>query len=192
MRTLRARPALLASLVIGVVAMMGLGFALWSETLNVAAAVGTGDLDMRFTAVSANEFADNATGDASCVGAGVTSDGNSATVTFTDTFPGYSCIVITTVRTIGTVDAVLASTNVTGDAALFDIERLLLADDPIHGGAADGQVYTNGTGSATARSGVWRVAFKTSNGNATEHQATRSTSWPTSRTPRRRHLRSPG
>jgi hypothetical protein len=105
MQTPRKRTALFSAIAGGVSATMGLGFALWLETLDVAAAVGTGDLNARFTTVSASEFADNATGDATCVGAGVTSDGSNATVTFTDAFPGYSCIVTTTVRNIGTVDA---------------------------------------------------------------------------------------
>lgn len=169
MRTLRARPALLASLVIGLVAMMGLGFALWSETLSIDATVDTGNLNMRFAAVSLSEVSDNpAPGDADCVGDGLTQQGNKATVTFTDAYPGYSCILTTIVRNIGTVDAVLVSTPVTGDTAPFDIERLLLSEEP-EGGADDGQGYPNVPGPQDGP--VWLVTFKTSNGNTTEDQA---------------------
>lgn len=168
MRTLRARPALLASLVVGVVATMGLGFALWSETLDVTATVDTGELNMRFVAVSLSEVADNAApGDADCAGGGLMQQGNKAKVTFTDAYPGYSCILTTVVRNLGTVDTVLTSAPVTGDTAPFDIERLLLADDP-EGGADDRQGYPNVSGAQDGP--VWRVTFKESNDNTTEDQ----------------------
>lgn len=167
MCTLRARPALLASLIVGVVTTMGLGFALWSDTLDVDATVNTGELNVRLDGASGNEVADNtAPGDASCVGAGVIEpEGNEATVTFTDAFPGHSCNVTTFVRNIGTVGAVLASANVTGDDARFDIVRLSTGQ----GGAPEGQVYPD---DALATAGpAWRVTFKASNDNTTEDQA---------------------
>lgn len=167
MRTLRARPALLASLMVGVVAMMGLGFALWAEQLHVGATVNTGTLNMRFSAVSANEVADNAADDAICQGAGVAANGNSATVTFTNAFPGYSCIIATTVRNVGTVDATLQPVAISGDVAPFDIQRLLLADDPVNGGATDGDLIPHGVG--TRDGPAWRVTFKTDNDNTTEN-----------------------
>ncbi len=163
MRTMRARPALLASVGIGLVATMGLGFALWNETLTVAATVSTGRLDMRLAGASANEVADNAPGDADCKGAGVALDGNSATVEFIDAFPGHSCIVTTSVRNEGTVDAVLMAPTISGDTTRFETVRL-----PFPEGAQDGQVYRDGDLATGGPS--WRVTFLESNGNDSENK----------------------
>lgn len=162
MCTLRPRPALLASLVVGVVATMGLGFALWSDQLNVGATVDTGNLKVELDA-GAREVADNTTDNASCVAENV---GNEARVTFTDAFPGYSCNVTTFVGNVGTVDAVLKSATPSGtptiDGAQFDIKRLSPPK-----GAADRELYPDGD---IPKAGpAWRVTFQ-SNDNTTEYR----------------------
>jgi hypothetical protein len=82
---------------------MGLGFALWSETLNVAAAVNTDNLDVAFADAVADDNEDGSHDDAQCTTA---IDGGNLKVTLTNAYPGYSCEIATKITNSGTVDAV--------------------------------------------------------------------------------------
>lgn len=106
MQTPRKRTALLASIAVGAVATMGLGFALWTDQLNVDATVGTGNLNVEFAEVAADK----------CDPATVDRDGSTKgiEVTVEDAVPGFTCVITADIRNTGTVDAKVTAINPTG------------------------------------------------------------------------------
>lgn len=108
MQTTRKRTPLFMAIAIGAVATMGLGFALWSESLSVAATVNTGELSVAFA--NAN------TSDPEECEAAVVNDGD-LQITLTNAYPGYSCEITTDIENSGTVDAVVSDFVVDGPVA---------------------------------------------------------------------------
>lgn len=123
MQAPRKRTALLASIAVGAVATMGLGFAAFTQTLNATAVVGTGDLDVRF----ANLVGDNCTPKSTTTG---------FEVTVKDVAPGFSCKITTDILNKGTVDAEVTEVE-SGDAT----GMTLTAD-----GIEAGEVLAKGVG----------------------------------------------
>lgn len=116
MHTPRKRTTLLSAIAIGVVATMGLGFALWTETLNVDATVSTGELSAVFALPVATDD-DGGQADGTCT---AIADGNSLSVKLDNAYPGYSCDIATPIFNNGTVDAVITEAGFQEDPAIQD------------------------------------------------------------------------
>ncbi len=144
MHTPRKRTALLASVAIGAVATMGLGYALWTETLNIGANVNTGSLNVAFANLNPvdNEPA-GGQDDAQCAAVLGPND-DSFTVTLTDAYPGYRCDIATGINNSGTVDAIATAFSPDASTAggMITITRAGGATAYPDGATTPGPTYT--------------------------------------------------
>jgi hypothetical protein len=86
---------LLTIAVVLALALMGVAYALWSETLTISGSVATGEVDVAFQNASDNDNGIDPGYDkdvADCTVA-VAPDGNSMTITITNGYPSYTCTV---------------------------------------------------------------------------------------------------
>lgn len=158
METPRQRTTLLSAAAIGVVATMGLGFALWTETLNVDAFVNTGNLNVAFESAVAEDNEDGSQDDAQC--STTVNEGNLA-VTLTNAYPGYSCDIATQITNSGTVDAVVTAlledaASTPDSSGMITISRSSgnVGDAYPDGATAPGPNYTVAVNSAATETNV--------------------------------------
>ena len=87
--------------------LLGVGYALWSETLHINGTVSTGNVGVELSGPVIIEWGPGEALKptiANCAGV-LSADGNSITVTVTNAYPSYECYVIFDVHGVGNVPA---------------------------------------------------------------------------------------
>src|SRR5262249_16209761 len=98
--------AMVSLLAVVALGSMGLGYALWSDTLLISGTVNTGTLTMKFAAPANVGDNEGSTNVGTCTPA-VSSNGKTLSVTVGNAYPGYECHFDAVVKSEGTVPGVL-------------------------------------------------------------------------------------
>jgi hypothetical protein len=113
---------ILFMVLVGMLAAIGTGYALWSKTLNIEGTVNTGTVDADFDSASASDTGTDPGYDkdvASCTVSGVNSQ--TLTITIDNGYPSYTCDVDFTVTNTGTVPVKVHSFDTSGVPSQLDV-----------------------------------------------------------------------
>lgn len=122
---------ILFMVLVGMLAAIGTGYALWSKTLNIQGSVQTGEVDADFDAATTNDPVGTIDPGydkdvASCEVSGVGTQ--TLTVTILNGYPSYTCAVDFLVTNTGTVPVKVQSFDITGVPPELDVT---LTDLPV-------------------------------------------------------------
>jgi len=106
-------------------ALLGVGYGLWSKVLYIDTTVATGYVDADFDAATTNDLPGTVDPGhqkdvATCVVEGISSD--LLTVTITNAYPSYSCDVSFLVTNTGSIPVMVQAYNLTGVPAELDVQ----------------------------------------------------------------------
>ncbi len=130
---------LLALFLVLSLAAMGVGYALWSETLTINGTVNTGEVDVIFSPVSTDDppGAKDPPGyekDVAVCEAGLSEDEKSMTVDIDTGYPSYECTVTYDITNTGTIPVKIQSVTVSVPDELTYVETGCAVGDQIDPG----------------------------------------------------------